>query len=623
MKKAIIIDDALLPPSRTRLVALRDEIVRVGREEDALSEWFKTEFKLQGDPATDGFWDPLFESDAELSRLWDRREKSPLGTGFSKEVFGALETDIELTARPLMAAKEQLEAHEYVVTMRGTIPESVEEAIGVEIIVIDYIIDAAVGVASAKRSTAFLAELLSQRQSIKENICPFVFLVSTTGNFLTENAPQFRAESTLPESFFRFVEKDGENGFRAFKWQLSRYIESREVLRSYYAFQRSYVAALKSAYDGLLRNIEGLEVTDLATLQTTQLEEEKKPIGEYLAWLSGAYLQAKISEDQQVPATGHEIPQAKGFTYVGHLGPSDHITRMFANVAVHRPGSVAHRAANDLDIDLRFGDIFFTEAQDGASIALLVISQTCDILQQKLGGSVLMLEGRVSQVGNEPLARFRVTVEQVKFENVVLLRHGDSDYRVQWDSKRVRTVSEVALRKQKNYTYVGQLNTIYALQAQGLFLQNTGRIGVPIRPMHQSCYTNVKIRVVDEKANVDWEGEHKSHVWAVVFADRDQKLQVALTPELCILVRQIIDERRTVHTNQTMLDVLATIDEAFSSTSAILTIEKSKRMFEKLELNGKPEALNRLKLKILAEGIAQESGVNEPRRIEIKLEARV
>jgi hypothetical protein len=154
---------------------------------------------------------------------------------------------------------------------------------------------------------------------------------------------------------------------------------------------------------------------------------------------------------------------------------------MFAEATLWIPGESANRIASAESLALQFGDVFFATKEDNPERAYLVISQSCDLAHAKLAGSVLCLEGAVAPLADSPVDD---------------------------------------LKNQSQLQYVGRLNDMYALEAQRSFLDDIGRIGVPVRPAHLVSFSKCRVKALDEKRGLSFEEEMRDDICCVLRSEK-------------------------------------------------------------------------------------------------------
>ena len=276
------------------------------------------------------------------------------------------------------------------------------------------------------------------------------------------------------------------------------YKAQRDTLGKYLRFLISFRRSLAEGSKATIARIEKLEIADLLPLQVAQLQTEGG-LGSYLNWLACAYLHAHIDGNTTLAQATRALPVTPIDALAGHLGPSNEIPESFLTAMVRMPGEARLLLGESKDLSLQFGDVFLVENQSEGSKpeARLVISQTCDIVQCKIGEKVLCVDGEVKKLKGEPHDLFAATLAQVLEASIILVKDGSDLLQINWNDKNASTIPMSELQSQKGYKYLGRLNEIYALNIQHIFLFNIGRIGVPVRPMRLVCYTKAEIKLVD------------------------------------------------------------------------------------------------------------------------------
>lgn len=149
----------------------------------------------------------------------------------------------------------------------------------------------------------------------------------------------------------------------------------------------------------MTKQIRALELQDLATLQVGQLRFEKESLGDYLAWMCGQVLTNKLQQNAMVAESSDKLPSKSYKVLLGHLEPTQGIPQLFTDLSSVRTASGELSKQRNKKRALRFGDVFVGATPKNKTDPVppkyyLVVSQTCDLLQEKLiHGQVLCVEG--------------------------------------------------------------------------------------------------------------------------------------------------------------------------------------------------------------------------------------
>lgn len=538
--KAVVIDDAYALPTadtlKTFLAPLRSYL---GRNQEA-KKWFDSTFGLSGKASTPTYFGPLMGSPEKLKLLWERRDQCP-DPGYAAEAIVDLIAEVLPKKAPLLAIERELVSRGWQIESTSHLPASDQVSDDVSLIVLDYVLQEEMPdnvAAKVEESVKFVRDLLTR--CAKGDRCPVVVLTSSLPSVKQKNAKDFKREAKLQGAFFRFIEKKAIAGdFGPYVDGMSQH---KAELEAFWRFHMSFQSAMARGATAIQERMADLELQDLATLQVGQLSFEGESLGDYLAWLCGQSLTTHLQRDAPLASAAAALPPQSFKVLLGHLEPTQGIPALFAEMSSVKAASGQLLKKQTRKRGLRFGDVFADRAASKSILETapqrkyyLLISQTCDLLHQKLdNGQVLCIEGTAEIVQPTEAELLKATFRQMAESGRIMLKAEGHYLQISWHSKRLVTLEQSALEKERRFDYVGRLNEIYALEAQQDALQALSRIGVPIKPGFSSFFSEATLRVHTSKREVaELARTLKNNVvLAALSMDKGQKSQLLLSSEL-------------------------------------------------------------------------------------------
>ncbi|MFA4467550.1 hypothetical protein P2B00_04525 [Xanthomonas perforans] len=503
--KAIVIDDAYALPTpatlRQYLKPLRTFLMR----NPGSKTWFDATFGLTGKANVPAYFDPLLGSAEKRKLFWDKREKCP-DPNYLIEAIADLVAEVAPKKAPLIAVEKELLGRGWSVASLSQLPAPEDVDSDLSLVVIDYVLQEEMPddlVEKIKRSIEFLQALLLRYSNTGRS--PLVVLISSLPSVKKKQAEEFKGEVRLQGAFFRFIPKSGI----ATKLgpYLDGFVRERDELDLFGKFHRDFATALEEGVRTLTKQIRALELQDLATLQVGQLRFEKESLGDYLAWMCGQVLTNKLQQNAMVAESSDKLPSKSYKVLLGHLEPTQGIPQLFTDLSSVRTASGKLSKQRNKKRALRFGDVFVGATPKNKTDPVppkyyLVVSQTCDLLQEKLiHGQVLCVEGSAHEIEPTEAALLDATFKQMEDQGQII-KSDDKFLQIQWHPKQLVTLPLKALEKDKGFSYLGRLNEIYALEAQQDALQSLSRIGVPIKPGYGFFFSEACLRVFGSKTEV-------------------------------------------------------------------------------------------------------------------------
>ena len=504
--KAIVIDDAYLRPTPDDLKNSLPSLRRFLRAVPEAKAWFDATFSLNGTVSDRGYFEPLLQSSDLILELWGRRSECPENQRFLEEGIPDLVAEVESVRLPLGHVEKALAASAWELVCFGSLPDLARVPADARLVVIDYVLTEETPadiVAKIAQSTNFLQRLV-ERAVASSMALPLIVLISSRPGVATNYAEEFREAVGLHGGYFHFILK--ANIPQQLGARVQGFIAEVEELESYRKVHGALQTSLASACTALMNSVKALELQDLAALHVGHLIREGEPLGDYVGWMLGQVLAAKLQQSVLLAEASGTLPPENHRVLLGHLKPTQGIPKLFCEVSSVRTAS-GDRARERLGTrELRFGDIFVGRLRSKVDLSKfrLVVSQTCDLLQEKItNGQVLCVEGKGAEVIASEAELVRATLRQLDDKGSTLVRlEGDRYYQVEWAEVNLVSIDQVALKRERGYRYVGRLNEIYALEVQHNALNRLSRIGVPVKPGYGAVFGVFHLRVWSAKAEV-------------------------------------------------------------------------------------------------------------------------
>lgn len=505
--KAIIIDDAYGRPNADDLRLSINSLRKFLTEVPAAKDWFDQQFGLQGPVRARGYFTPLLGDGNLIQTLWRRRAECPEPDRLLSEGLADMVAEIEPLRLPLAHIESAL-SDGWELDRHASLPAVEALPTDIDLIVIDYVLtpNAAVDLVSkVAESTAFLGKVFDRLSKLENpSNQPLVVLVSSQHGVERQQAEDFRKVIGIQGAFFQFI---GKASLQAdFHPRVTGFLKECEELQSYRKVHVALYSSLVTASEQLLADVQRLELQDLAALQVGHLVHEGEALSDYLGWMLGQVLSVKLQQDISLADTARGLPQENHRVLLGHLQPSQAIPRLFSELSSVRSAFSESQKQKDGERSLRFGDIFAAVNSDGVvdlGRFALVISQTCDLLQEKItNGQVLCVEGAAVEVGTSEAELMRATLHQLDNKGATLIKLHEKYYQLEWSDANLCTFQQGKLKGEKGYKYIGRLNEIYALETQHNALNRLGRIGVPVKPGYGTVFGALRIRVWNAKNEI-------------------------------------------------------------------------------------------------------------------------
>ncbi|AUI07691.1 hypothetical protein [Stenotrophomonas maltophilia] len=324
---------------------------------------------------------------------------------------------------------------------------------------------------------------------------PFVFLMSTLSGALPASSEVFRNSADIYHSQFEALDNNLFSQDQMFEEVLDSYARSYLHLTRMRLAIDGVVEAIGAAAISLRRSLLDLDIADYRILQSNTAGIEKMPMGVYVTELSLEYLSYLIESDSKLWSLAAEIDAWKRENIPRSrfaLRPS--VRDLYTGNVIHAPSRLEQEAKlrrGPKDGFFYLGDIFF-RAEDCAKgkiprIAMAIATPACDLARPDKvieGRTILLCCGKVSKTSSQaPIPTTRGGLP------VTLLSHpaeSAQKLHVEWDIKKLvtwdSTIVKRFMRGAGDWTRVGRLRPLYALQLQHAITSDLSRVGTQRPP---------------------------------------------------------------------------------------------------------------------------------------------
>lgn len=505
--QAVVIDDAYARPSPEDLRKSLQTLRRFLRDVPQAKAWFDEIFELNGSAQSRSYFDPLLQKPERILDLWHRRAECPEAERLLAEGLPDLVGEVVPLRQPLVHIEEALVGRNWDIRRFASLPELSHVPNNVELVVIDYVLSPDTPpdmAAKISESTKFLEQLVQRSENTTGAKFPLIILVSSRPAIERRHAENFRKSVGLQGAYFQFIRKkfiENELGLR-----IDGFGDEVAELESYRNVHLALRKTLAEASKSLMQNVDALELQDIAALHVGHLIHEGEALSDYLGWMFGQVLTAKLQQAVILADASDSLPSENHRVLLGHLKPTQGIPKLFSELSSVRSAFGEMQKVRIGNRELRFGDVFAGIASDGkidVAKFLLVVSQTCDLLQCKItNGQALCVEGYATLVEDSEAGLMKATLRQLDEKGSTLVQLGKQYYQVEWSEANLISVPQAKLKSEKGYSYIGRLNEIYALEVQHNSLHRLGRIGVPVKPGYGVVFGALKCTVWTAKGEI-------------------------------------------------------------------------------------------------------------------------
>lgn len=322
---------------------------------------------------------------------------------------------------------------------------------------------------------------------------PFVFLMSTLANNLSERRDEFREKAELFASQFEAMPKSQLDDNQELEAIFVQYLRVLPKLRQLYSHIDGLVEGLQSAALNVKKSVQALDLADYFVLHRNTISIEKVGLGVYISDLLLDYVTHEIEGMQSVwdfakdldewqiedlPRSRFALSPAASKIYEGNV--------LHSRVRLQRE---LERGLGPADGYFYLGDIFFSAKEYNEAkpkTALVIATPACDLVrpEELRKRTIFLCEGRVKAV-----TAASVPAGDDGVATVVMPHPHDASKRllINWNKKRLHTwhadhMEKFAEPDECHWVRVARLRPLYAIQLQHAITADLSRIGVQRAP---------------------------------------------------------------------------------------------------------------------------------------------
>lgn len=337
---------------------------------------------------------------------------------------------------------------------------------------------------------------------------PLVFLMSSAAIALQANQEVFRDKCELLSTQFEILLKKMFTNPDELHLFLKHHFSVYPRLCKLQDHISEWGVALDTAKQKLLQVMRCLDLADYFVLHQNTVAVEQVPLGTYVADLLLEYVAHEIESSQGVWAFAKDLDnwKLKELTR-SRFNLQPIVSDIFSGNVLHagtRITAELDRGRGPSDGYFNLGDVFFNKAemvQGQPKNAMVVLSPACDLVRPSVllerRGSILLCEGDVE------ILKPTSALKEVDGLNPIVLRYpenSDNRFLITWQKKRPHIWRSVDIQSfedpdKTEWTLVGRLRPLYALQLQHAITADLSRIGVQ-RPPDQYVPHGVEVLIV-------------------------------------------------------------------------------------------------------------------------------
>lgn len=353
--------------------------------------------------------------------------------------------------------------------------------------------------------------------------CPKIVYLISSSMPATDRLEAFRQATGLRAAFFKPLRKS-EVSAEVLATEMARWHTRFSALGKLDAYLSAMTDAVRSSSDRLCKQVDEIELHDLAILSLFRLAIEHESLQSYLTWLVSEAMASKLRLAPQLQT--ELVPEAGLPPLDGKLKLGATLFELFSQIAIVPVEPGAAKPA--------FGDVYrfvppaapaaaapvavaapaseapaadAAPAADGAPAAeaaaeapaapvatpedaankrklLLVISPACDLVRCKPDDMVLCIEGTEQEAKPDMEELLKAGVLFGKGSHVI--QHGEGDTKkyayINWNAGAFRTIPVRELTNAGLHQRVARLSEMFAQEVKELALSNASRVGIQVNP---------------------------------------------------------------------------------------------------------------------------------------------
>ena len=529
IQSALVIDDAFDEVAAYDQDDLERAFQLIEDDDDVADAWTALGPDRPADPVA--LEDAIKADDAVGVALRKAREgeAGPLQK-LSQVLFGPIAED-RLSIREPLSALEAILAELDIKPVTVGSAGAVDEQAKYPLIFLDYYLGEK-GIPSVEKSRDRIREVTALYSADES---PIVVLMSSDMNN-EKTARKFRDEAELLGCQFKFVPKQT---FKDAKFELVSSLADLVAFlpqtRKVGQFVEAWKTALEGAKDEFETGIRQLDLYDYFMIRDKLGQNAAGRFGDHMSSLFDGYLRRLVEDRAELrrataslnKVTFEDRPPAPFI-------PSEIVTRIADAMAFQSIDADLQK-----DSPLELGDVFVQDRGAQGLRAAAVISQACDLDQNK-AESLLLIRGKVTRRSGQKLSRNPSNQPILRTD---LFRWDSKDFIVDWDASDLLTAPVLGIERwsdDNNFQRVARLRPMQALALQQLFANHLTRVGLPESP-HPYRYPDIEIYRKDGNKKTELvERISKRKRRACIVGD--EKKHVVIDEELLSMIRAKLSE---------------------------------------------------------------------------------
>ncbi len=535
---ALVIDDAFAPVADDEVGSGQKATFKEYIEDNAAAQALL--YSLLG--ITPGKMEPDWEKDifGKINVLWQHSQRTNQGANDELQVALALLFDAANVDR---LSKRTQVAHVIAVLEQCGIKVVTSHMFDVsdplhlaaDILFVDLYVDRKIvngdTAEAVKASAPIVLQFLERSTGIvggewrTQKCLPPVFVISSHDDVLDITSKM--VDAGIKRSCLRSMHKsDAEQELKA----AIKLIETYAPLAlSWQSFKQKLNTALEDKVGQAKRQLEDLDIREVALLYKATIEPSSEDFEPYLGWLWGESISAKLYETGIEAAGSIDFPEGIPIVVDGKADMRDTFVQLYEESSVVYEG-LGKTNNGKYTAQVSFGDLFIPAGQNNGADSVTifaVMSRACDVVRADCNLNILCRLADARKI----MDKRQVEVARNLLEGLTrTISIGTTDkYLVDFaKDTAVQTIPFGDLNNHDKYHRIGRLSPLQALQLQQLLLADFGRVGTPSALGFLDAF-DAQIRILHlGKRVITFDTPSRQFYSAIVYKFRDGKKGVAL-----------------------------------------------------------------------------------------------
>jgi len=289
----------------------------------------------------------------------------------------------------------------------------------------------------------------------------------------------FREGAGVRSAFFKALPKP-EISYARIEGLLCPWAEKYANAAQLHVYLGQLTAAVSESAERVIKDLNQIEVHDLAVLDAARLLVEGSSLHSYVGWLTSELIASRTRL-----ATAQRAAQAPDRAYDGALDTvllkESVLFDLFADVASSPPESDGHP---------QFGEILVpSDALEGNEVPVYVaMSPACDLARCPADFEVLLLRGTMKPLGRSAAELLQAGTVFGKGKHFLKYTVGGEERRgvIKWETKTgLITRPAGTLAKVLDYVRLGRMTELFAYELKDIAISQVSRVGLPVAPSVQ------------------------------------------------------------------------------------------------------------------------------------------